>query len=444
MNSILKGARPVWLALGTALLLANVPFSRAFLGLSALLWLPGYLLAGDERVASAFRDAAKRQSAARQLAFVILLALLALLAIGPLGGLLAITAFTVPVLLAARRGDAALIEAAQGIAIATCMTALLLVGVEFILRRPRLANRVGTPAARAAWDVNYDSLWARNPFGFRSRHATIARNDERRIIAIGDSYTWGDKIGSTDSLWTNHLEAGLGDSGPTEVINMAQRGWTTANEEEYLATVGWQFAPDLVVVQFFANDALPSGPGLQREGERWVRVIPSRMRDTPVGQSALAYLLERAVNQWRVAADPAGGYSALYRDDAVGLAQFRDALRAIGDSARARGVPALLVLFPVFAPGQWNADSYPLREIHARVLREASAAGLDTLDLAPVFAAAQQDGRTWWALSWDSHPNAAAHRVAGDAVARAITQRGLLRAAGPDQPAAARPSARRP
>jgi hypothetical protein len=33
--------------------------------------------------------------------------------------------------------------------------------------------------------------------------------------------------------------------------------------------LGWQFNPDLVVVQFFTNDALPSKPGMKHEGDAW-------------------------------------------------------------------------------------------------------------------------------------------------------------------------------
>lgn len=47
-------------------------------------------------------------------------------------------------------------------------------------------------------------------------------------------------------------------------------GYTTANEAELLRRLGWQFDCDLVLVQFYINDALPSGDNFARVGGSWL------------------------------------------------------------------------------------------------------------------------------------------------------------------------------
>ena len=98
----------------------------------------------------------------------------------------------------------------------------------------------------------------------------------------------------------------------------------------------------------------------------------------------------------------------------------------MGDSARARDTPIVLVLYPDLLPGEWTAESYPARGIHEQVAAEARAAGLSVLDLAAAFAGQGGDWKRWWATPYDAHPSAAAHAVAAEAIARYIRERDLL------------------
>jgi hypothetical protein len=104
-------------------------------------------------------------------------------------------------------------------------------------------------------------------------------------------------------------------------------------------------------------------------------------------------------------------YLQLYREDSKGWQQMKAAIRQIGDSTRARGVPAVYVLHPQFIPGEWTAETYPLRSIHERVTMVAAEAGLHVIDLTPVYAAQGGDWKRWWATPWDSHPSAEAHAL---------------------------------
>jgi len=311
---------------------------------------------------------------------------------------------------------------------------ITLVAVEAILRSPGFARRLGAPTEIEAWEARYDRLWERNIHGFRSQHERVSRvPGRRRIVVLGDSFTWGDKIADTDSTWPVQLERELESVhglGEFEVLNMAERGYTTANEAEFMRRFGWEFAPDLLIVQFFVNDALPSGPNLGRVGGDWLiasrRLLPVRFRSGPVASSATLTLLEKRMNALLNGPRPYLRFTELYREDAPGWQQARAALTEMADSAAKRDITAMLVLFPHLIPGSWTGETHPLAEIHEKVSGYALAAGYVVLDLTDQFARQGEPGEAWWATPYDSHPNAAAHAVAARAVAREIATRGLL------------------
>jgi len=211
--------------------------------------------------------------------------------------------------------------------------------------------------------------------------------------------------------------------GPVEVINMAQRGWTTPNEAELLSRLGWQFDPDLVIVQFYLNDAYESGANFAQESGRRLYLLPEQFWQGYIQTSSLSALVSRAVNGllfgMLLREEETEGR---YADSTTGWRQMQAALREIGDSARTRRTPVLFVLFPDLTPGAWTAETYPAREIHSLVAREALAAGLEVLDLTSAFAAEGGDWKRWWATPYDAHPNEAAYAVVATALAEHIKQ----------------------
>jgi hypothetical protein len=197
-------------------------------------------------------------------------------------------------------------ESLIGSALLGTVLFLLFATAELFLRIPdAVATRLGTPRELAAWGQRYDGLWRSNILGFRSPYERVQRRPGvPRIIAIGDSFTWGDKIAETDSTWPAHLERILRRElrvDALEVVNMAQRGFTLANEAELLRRLGWQFSPDLVVVQFYINDALPSGPNLYRVDSRWLfpphSLLPGFAREGAIRSSAALAALESTYNR---------------------------------------------------------------------------------------------------------------------------------------------------
>ena len=245
-----------------------------------------------------------------------------------------------------------------------------------------IARRLGTPAETNQWNDRYDGIWGgRNIFRFRSPYEDTRRcPGVRRVIALGDSFTWRSKIASSDSTWPALLErimAHAPNARPTEVINMAHGCYATGNEAEELRR-----------------------------------------------KSAILELLEHALT--------ARFYSAVDLNRkyyAPGSPAWRDAqrgFREMGDSASRYCTPILLVLYPYLFPGRWTLETYPERDIHRLVADVGRRAGFEVPDLLPAFVAAGRDFEDWWGTAYDSHPGGAAQALTAMAIAGYLEEHRLL------------------
>ena len=109
----------------------------------------------------------------------------------------------------------------------------------------------------------------------------------------------------------------------------------------------------------------------------------------------------------------------MYTDDDPGWIAAREALRTMGGLCRSRGVPFVVAIFPLF--GNPLDDGYPFAEEHAKVVQTASVSGAKVVDLLPRY-----QGLRWDLLvvdgPRDEHPNEIAHRIAAQALVRAVDE----------------------
>jgi lysophospholipase L1-like esterase len=398
-------------------------------------WLLGALLLyasrRGTRIASSIATCAKEPGVFYGCAVWLAVALLAAEVFSPSAASLILSwGISGILVLAAFASAERLAETVVGSGLVVVTVAFLLVGAELLFRTPTLQHRLGLLQERNRWSSEvYDGIWRDNLFSFRSRVEVVREPGKARILAVGDSFTWGDKIAATENTWPARLQASLDDTAPGayQVVNMAQRGYTTANEAELLRRLGWQFDPDLIVLQFFQNDAFESRPNFESESSRNAHgpLLPARLRTGRVRNSAFLDALNLGRQRFQNRrGDPRGSWPALYEEGRTGWRQMQEALLEVGRESEARGVPVLFVIFPYFYPGPWSSESYPAADINRKVAAAAEAAGLSVLDLTPVFAS--DDGKSWWATAWDAHPNAAAHDLAAREILRSLTERGLI------------------
>ena len=314
---------------------------------------------------------------------------------------------------------------------------LALAAVEAVLSWYPVARRLGTPAWHAHWGWRYEShVWDRNIFGFRSPYEdTRRRASVRRVIALGDSFTWGAHITSPDSTWPALLEQILTrepGAVPTEVINMGRPGFATGNEEEMLRRVGWQFDPDLVIVQWLDNDAQVTyrNFGVKEVVPREsVELLPDAYRTGWIRESGVLSLLERSLTGLFFPVLEVNRKH--FAPGSPGWLEEQRKFHEMADSASQHCTPALLVLYPYLFPGHWTADTYPEKAIHRMVAAAGRSAGFQVLDLLPTFVAAGKDFKEWWGTAYDSHPGSDAQVVAAKAIASYIREHELLADSAP-------------
>ena len=321
---------------------------------------------------------------------------------------------------------------ASGLALLCGSLVLMVLLGEAFFRLPWTVARTGGNApGQIAWEQRYDDVERLNPLGLRSFHTAEPKAaGVRRIVVLGDSFSHGDAVARTEDIWPYVMERALGEHGgpAVETINLSRGGLTTVNEAEMLERTGWLFAPDLVILQFTLNDPLPSGPGLGHHNEGWLFPTASLFPALHPWLNRHSYLysfLDRRFWTLQVRLFHPRGYAPLYDADSQGWSACRSALGEMAASARRRGVPMLVALFPLFVD-DLSERGYPYLEVHEKIRGAAEAVGLPLVDLRPVFAARDPHGRSWWAHASDWHPSVEGHRVAGKALASEILARELL------------------
>ena len=419
--------RAVWIAAGLFALVLHHPLTVGIALAIGLPWAAVMVLLSRAdtaaRSVAAWRAALSTRAGMFGAAGLLFVAVATASLFSPGAGmLLALCIAAVGFILGVVRGAATLSEQLAGWAILALTTLLALAGAEGVLRVESVAARIGTPREIDAWWQRYDGLWDRNLLKIRSRHETLRKEPGvLRVVALGDSFTWGDKIASADSTWPAQLEADLRrrrPQTPVEVVNLGQKGFTSVNEAEMLRRLGWQFDPDVVVVQFYLNDILPSGPDFERGYSGWIFprawLLPERYKGGPAGRSALLHVAESVLTAWRHGdrVAQAEKWTEVYTRRGPEWDDLEGALKEMGEAAAARGVPIVLMLFPDFIPGLTEGADNPLRVIHEQVIEAARGAGFSILDLTPVFIRANADMQHWWTTPYDTHPNEAAAALA--------------------------------
>jgi len=324
-----------------------------------------------------------------------------------------------------RRTGRALADTVARLMLATGIVAVFAATGEVVMRAPAVVERTGgSREMRAA----HRDEWERRLFGagwdgvprWRTRHEVRAKPDGVfRVLALGDSFSYGEFIDRADDLWPAVLEDTLKARGlAVEAVNAAAGGSDSVGEQAVLATVGWGYAPDLVVVQYTLNDA--GGDPLERAFSA-LPVVGASLS----AKSSLFHFVDLQFRAAQAALLHPDGWSSLFAEDAPGWRRSRGALQAIARDAAARGVPVVLMLFPMFdsdlrVPGYRNVEAHRAIESFAREL------GVPLLDLREPLARVDPRPRAWWVRPFDAHPSAPAHRVAGEALAAELMRLGVL------------------
>ena len=212
-----------------------------------------------------------------------------------------------------------------------------------------------------------------------------------RILMLGDSVTmgWGAPFDDiTSKRLERRLNAGLA-TPRYQVINTGVGNYNTAMEVSYFLGEGHRYDPDIVVLNYFINDAEPTPIRKQNMlfEHSYAAVVAAGAFDT----------IERLYGgrpDWK------SYYAGLYGADEAG---WRLAQRSLADLAaycRAHNIPLLVANYPELH----ELTPYPFDAITAKLAAVVAADGVPFVDLLPAVAGVA-DPRGLWVTATDAHPN---------------------------------------
>lgn len=289
--------------------------------------------------------------------------------------------------------------------------------------QPSLETRMGY--AHPLWSY-YDRdgciTIKNNSLGFRDDEFPVQKpTGEWRVIALGDSFTYGMGVQANDN-WPTVLERSLAQQrgSAVQVINAGMacgNGARSAAEyAPWLAREGMAFGPDLVILGFCLNDVSDDVPMLSYAPAKYEPVLGGISR---VLGAATFLARMRAAR----ATDTSKGIEAIL-DSAPAKARWQavqEGLRAIAATCAAAKVPFVVAVFPMMS--QLDGP-YPYGRIHAMVGEFCQREGIRCVDLLAVFRG--RADQNLWVHGTDQHPNDVGHRLMADGIFSFLREQQLL------------------
>ena len=221
----------------------------------------------------------------------------------------------------------------------------------------------------------------------------------RRVLMLGDSLTfgWGVRFADTTSQL---IEERLNRSGgPWEVINAGVGNYNTSQEVAYYLAEGQRYEPDVVVLNYFINDAEPTPRQRDNLFLRWsyAYVYLSGRFDILMRQ-----LSERG--DWR------DYYHGLYAPDQPGWKVAAASIRTLAETVRSTGARLIIANYPELH----DLRTYPFPEVSDSLARLAGEIGAEFIDLTDSVRGREET--SLWVHPEDAHPNGLANRLFSDAL----------------------------
>lgn len=246
-----------------------------------------------------------------------------------------------------------------------------------------------------------------------------------RIVAAGDSFTWGAGVHPEDA-YPDRLEDRLNTLDRLqrfEVVNFSRPGWNTIQAYRAVKRKLRRLEPDLLIVGYVLNDAEPSeSQDRARRREVLHRRQPSARASAWLHRHSLLY---RTIWERLESTRQRRAFTAVLSSDYEGYGWYagRRGLALFEELADQLGIPFLLVVFPVF--DSQIDENYPYHEIHDLVAETAAGLGIRVLDLREVYRGV--DARRLAITPFtDAHPDELAHRLAADALLDYLVEEELV------------------
>ena len=273
-----------------------------------------------------------------------------------------------------------------------------------------------------------------NSLGLRADE--IGPKEGARILAFGDSFTWGWGVDQGEE-WISVVERELGDllgPGAAETINCGVNGYGTENALALLDRIGPELSPDLVLVGFFANDYTDNFLGATgiyevRKGYLFDHFSHDWFQESFLARESHLYRL--AMMAWETArvryfggvpsARPARQFSPA--DFRKGMVLSAEHLMKMHARAKELGAAFGVVWLPADVYALNRTASHEIT-IRSQLQRRIASRAVPSIDLLPVVNREADPAALY--LAGDGHFSRQGNELAGRVVAKWIVDRKLL------------------
>lgn len=270
-------------------------------------------------------------------------------------------------------------------------------------------------------DTNRTFPYRTNWQGLRDRDRFQKKPGTKRVLVIGDSYTWGYAV-AEEEAFPQTAERLLSERGSPEieVINGGIPDYNSRQERSLLERLMPIYQPDAVFLAYVVNDAEPS-TAMPTPPEETYRHARSWFV-TELQEVANRRLFRSRV--FRSAKDTVdGNYLDGFAEDSLKWRDSKQAIREMLDLCTAARIPFTVLILPDFT--QPFDDGYAWRPIHDAVVSWGREMALPVFDLLVLFRGEDHEALL---VPWDGHPNAEGHRrIAEFLVTRILEDRRLAR-----------------
>jgi len=292
---------------------------------------------------------------------------------------------------------------------------------------------MGKPNVRLRYHrPEFDTLVQHDAGGWRQPQPARPQDAARRILVLGDSFTWGWGV-SQGEVFTDRLQARL--PATVAVYNRGVIGF--GNAQEYLLLERELAAGryDVVVLMFFINDLADNIDGKDGhrpyfelvDGRLLARNQPALARTSPVevflkdhSQAYLFIETELGLLKRRFAgeADDERRYKeapAVDFRDLPGYAVTARLLSEMNRAARQHGAQFVIVYVPQRSEFELDAPYPFVRSVHALIDDVAAREKIPLIDLSPAFREQAKAGNVL-VYPVDAHWTPAGHQLAADSL----------------------------
>jgi len=219
-----------------------------------------------------------------------------------------------------------------------------------------------------------------------------------RILVLGDSITfgWGVPFEETMPKVIEHDLTNQG-VGPVEVINAGVGNYNTVMEVNYFFNHGKDYDPDIVILNYFINDAEPNPT---------YKEVPWFARHS-YSYAVIGGAWDGLKRRIFGGADWLTYYALLYADDALGWSAAKKSIATLAEYCRANNIRLVIANVPELR----KLKKYPFEDVTAKVREISEFHQVEFVDLLKALRGHSPD--TLWVTQPDPHPNGWAQSLMG-------------------------------